>query len=185
MARERLDLSSTNKLIPYVAELAGQSDRACGIVAASMLETVLEQVLRKRFVEGKAEELFDVNGPLSSFSAKINIAAAMGIITKAEHRELHTVRKIRNDFAHNLNRSSFGVAPIKTHVAQLRLSRSKIIGEETRVRRDFEAAVMVLLGFLQGRLGKTRRIRMPNDHAQQLIDSCIHPTKPEKSASNK
>jgi DNA-binding MltR family transcriptional regulator len=147
MGRTLADFSSNEKLTPYLAELAGQSDRACGIVAAAMLETLLEQILRKRFVPGTSDDLFVTYGPLSTFSAKVNACAALGLITASERRELHTIRRIRNDFAHDLHKSSFDQDPIGSHVKQLSLSRSELIGRATSSRRDFEAAVMVLLGF--------------------------------------
>jgi DNA-binding MltR family transcriptional regulator len=42
----------------------------------------------------------DTGGPLSTFSARINLAHALRIIDDAEYRDLHIIRRIRNDFAH-------------------------------------------------------------------------------------
>jgi DNA-binding MltR family transcriptional regulator len=124
MARSRADFSTDEKLIPYVAELAGQNDRACGIVAAAMLETLLEDILRKRFVAGTGDDLFVAYGPLSTFSAKVNMCAALGLITNSESRDLHVVRRIRNEFAHDLHNSFFEKDPVRSYVKQLVLSRT-------------------------------------------------------------
>ena len=171
MARALPDFSSDEKLTPYVAELTGQSDRACGIVAASMLETILEQILRKRFVPGTADDLFVTYGPLSTFSAKINACAALGLITASERREFHTVRRIRNDFAHDLHKSSFDQDPIRSHVSQLVLTPAKLVGSSISCRRNFEAAVMVLLGFMLSHLENAKTIEAPRDHVPDLAKS--------------
>jgi len=171
MARTLADFSSDEKLTPYLAELAGQSDRACGIVAAAMLETLLEQMLRKRFVLGMGDDLFVTYGPLSTFSAKVNTCAALGLVTALERRELHIVRRIRNDFAHDLHKSSFDEDPIRSYVKQLAVSRSKLIGKATSCRRDFEAAVAVLLGFMLSHLKNTTPIETPRDHVPLLAES--------------
>jgi DNA-binding MltR family transcriptional regulator len=170
MGKKLPDLTSAARARPYIAQLALQSDRACGIVAGAILEALLERILRRRFVRGTDEDLFVTYGPLSSFAAKINAAAAMGLITKAEQRELHCIRRIRNDFAHDLDRAAFTSEPTKTHVRQLSLTRSRLTALATSPRVDFESAVMVLVGFLNGRTQRTRRIKTPRDHAQHLID---------------
>jgi DNA-binding MltR family transcriptional regulator len=48
------------------------------------------------------ERLFDGYGPLSSFSAKIDLCHALRIITKDMYADLTTIRKIRNAFAHSV-----------------------------------------------------------------------------------
>lgn len=40
------------------------------------------------------------NAPLSSFSSRINMAAALKIVTPEEAAKLHIIRDIRNSFAH-------------------------------------------------------------------------------------
>ena len=45
-------------------------------------------------------QLFDGTGALATFSAKIDIAYAFGLIGTQERADLHIIRKIRNDFAH-------------------------------------------------------------------------------------
>ena len=41
--------------------------------------------------------------PLSSFSAKIEFCFRLGIISKTLKDDLNTLRKMRNNYAHNLN----------------------------------------------------------------------------------
>lgn len=167
---KKITIEDIDKAAPFVAELAGQTDRAGGIVAGTLLEALLEQILRGTLVEGKADELFVVYGPLSSFAAKINAATALGLITDSEQAELHTVRRVRSEFAHGLDHATFTTERISKQIRQLTLSRSRLTGLRTSLRKDFETAVMVLLGFLVARSQKTARIPKPRDHARGLID---------------
>ena len=87
----------------YHSELAGESDRGAAILAAARFEDWLKSCVIECFVEldkDLRDDLFD-NGPLSTFSAKINLAFALGLYSKNVLKDLHTVKKIRNEFAHS------------------------------------------------------------------------------------
>ena len=51
--------------------------------------------------------VFEGNGPLSTFSAKISLCYRIGLISKGEYATLETVRAIRNRFAHELSFLNF------------------------------------------------------------------------------
>ncbi|MGA7562926.1 MAG: MltR family transcriptional regulator [Desulfobaccales bacterium] len=80
-----------------------QSDRACAILGVATLEALLENLLRRWMLPDAPEELFKSVGPLATFSARIDIAYAFGLISPLERRDLHLLRKIRNDFAHDFD----------------------------------------------------------------------------------
>jgi DNA-binding MltR family transcriptional regulator len=171
MARTLADFTSNEKLIPYLSELAGQTDRGCGIVAAAMLETVLERTLRKRFVDGSAGALFVPYGPLSSLSGKIDTCLALGLIVASEHRDLHVIRRIRNDFAHDLHKTSFDDEPMKSQVNGLALGVARLLGTQAKsTRKNFESAFAVLLGFLLQKLQKTATRPTPTDHVPSMTE---------------
>ena len=46
-------------------------------------------------------EIFKDYGPLSTFKAKVDIAFALGLYDRKIRKDLHTVRRIRNKFAHS------------------------------------------------------------------------------------
>lgn len=79
-----------------------ESDHTAAIVAASLVESVLERLLITSFTN-KSKQLvpllFDNRGPLSDFNSKILIADAYKV-KGASCSELHRVRHIRNCFAH-------------------------------------------------------------------------------------
>lgn len=107
-----------------------ESDRAAVIVTSVMFENALKALLMRSFVANPSstDELFDGgNAPLSSFSARIAIAHRMGLITARFAKNLNLIRKIRNEFAHNLEGCDFNQARIKDQVQEL--YKSQIYGE--------------------------------------------------------
>jgi DNA-binding MltR family transcriptional regulator len=86
----------------------------------------LEEYIAKRLVDDKAvAKLFEGFGPLSTFSAKIEFAFALGLLPKHVHTDLRTIRKVRNLFAHEPDSSNFLTNSIKDLCATLwRVPRS-------------------------------------------------------------
>ncbi len=103
-------------------EFEKESDRAAVILTASIFDNSLTDLLKNYFVSNASacDELFDgSNAPLSTFSAKIIIAHRLGIISSRFTRDLHLIRKIRNEFAHNIHECSFGDSRIRSRVLEL------------------------------------------------------------------
>ena len=138
------------KALPLISGREGS--RAKAIVGAALLDHLLEQVLRHHMIAKPEESLFGAYGPLSSFSAKIDIAKSLGILTAGEAADLHRVRKIRNAFAHSLEELSFRDQSIRAHVRQLQVRAGTILGKQGAPRFDFELCILVLSGFLLGRI---------------------------------
>lgn len=88
--------------IEIVEELNRMPDRAAAIIASGFLERVLEDTVRLHFNKDKTtqEKFFRGLGPLSSFSAKIDLAYLMNFYDKRWHKCLHSIRKVRNEFSH-------------------------------------------------------------------------------------
>lgn len=83
----------------FTDSLQRESDRACAVLAGAFLDATLEDFFRAQMVARVPGTLFDVNGVLRSFSAKIDVAYSLGWISRSEAADLHTVRKIRDAFA--------------------------------------------------------------------------------------
>jgi hypothetical protein len=66
-------------------EVKSQTDRGAPIVSAAVLDDILRMLILVRFVElsaARREALFEgINAPLSSFSARIEVAFATGIFS--------------------------------------------------------------------------------------------------------
>jgi hypothetical protein len=91
---------------PIVDELEQQTDRGAAIIGAALVESLLRQALESRMRAGTALEkrtakrLFGTMGPLSSFSAKIDLGILLGLYPEEVRSDLHRIRDLRNQFAH-------------------------------------------------------------------------------------
>lgn len=84
--------------------------RGCAVVASAMVEDVLNGAILDRCVSLNKDEhsrLFEASGPLSTFSSKIAIAYAFGIIGPKTRHDLNLLREIRNAFAHAMRSITF------------------------------------------------------------------------------
>lgn len=101
--------SDQAKLIKTTFELLSQSDRGAAIIGGAFVEAKLKIALESRLIDGKYKNnhtlfnrIFDFEGPLGSFSAKIDMCYSLQIIGKHTFDDLHKIREIRNKFAHSL-----------------------------------------------------------------------------------
>lgn len=91
------------ELASAMTELDQQTDRGTAIIAAALLEHHLDEAIQARLTPLNSvlmDNLFGSRGSLGGFQAKIDMAFALGLYTKDAHRDLNTIRKIRNRFAH-------------------------------------------------------------------------------------
>ncbi|MCD2453811.1 MltR family transcriptional regulator [Methylicorpusculum oleiharenae] len=105
-------------------DLLNESDRGAVIVAAAILEDDLSELLKdaiqRNGLSGKQiNEIFDLSGPLSSFSSKSLICYAFGLISKDTFEDLAKIRKLRNKFAHSTEKVDFLSSEIEDHVAEI------------------------------------------------------------------
>lgn len=87
----------------FYDELDGESARAAAILAAAGTDKALGDAIETKFVKLSPKiysDIFKNYGPLSSFSARIDIAYALGFYGKKTRKRLHSARRVRNDFAH-------------------------------------------------------------------------------------
>ncbi len=82
-----------------------ESDRGAIILAATNIEDVLEMKITEKLPtlagdEAARKKIFEHDGLISSFSKRIEIAYAMGIIDKAYRKKIDLIREMRNACAH-------------------------------------------------------------------------------------
>jgi len=86
--------------------LAKESDRGCVILGAALLADALEDLLRSccrdepKDIKATIDPLFEGYAPLSTFSARIQLAFALGILPCQLRDKIELVRRLRNDSAH-------------------------------------------------------------------------------------
>src|SRR5690349_7348581 len=91
-----------------------ESDRSVAILAATYLEHCLEEYLRLRLVDDPSvRDLFTGFAPIATFSAKIDISFAVGLLPLHIREDLRRIKKIRNLFAHELDSLTFDAEPIR------------------------------------------------------------------------
>jgi DNA-binding MltR family transcriptional regulator len=136
-------------------ELTNASDRAVGIVIASIVEIRLTRFIKDCFVPDPTveDQLFHSSGPLGSFAAKIRLAYLMGLVSKECHADLETLKNIRNEFAHQLDKGSFQTPSIRDKCKNLKLIDKYAINEGEGILGDQTASFGLVVPELKRKLG--------------------------------
>lgn len=103
-------------------ELDKETDRSVVIVASALLDEALKESATALLLPARKSEwclLSGGNSPLSTFSSRINFCYQLGLISYVLQRDLHIIRKLRNDFAHNPFELSFNDHSVKNRVSEL------------------------------------------------------------------
>lgn len=89
----------------FVNQLSTESHRAAVILSVAKLDQQLYFLLSRHLLPSykQEDELFNGDSPLSTLSAKISVCYRLGLIDSDFAKALHLIRKIRNDFAHEIN----------------------------------------------------------------------------------
>ena len=103
-------LKQLEEVASFCETLTSETERGCALTSCGHLDAKLEELLRLYFIHvGKvAKDLLGQSRPLGSFAARIDLAYALGVIGSRARRELHFIREIRNDLAHDPNAKDFG-----------------------------------------------------------------------------
>ncbi len=109
-------------MIKHIRELTGRNDRLIAVVGASAVEGSLRGLLKKQMPNGPGK-LFDPRFPLSTFSATIDVAYALGLIDPVVRRNANYIREIRNVFAHRIAPTSFRTKEVAAVCRLLALGR--------------------------------------------------------------
>lgn len=141
-----------------------ETDRGRALVVASLIEEMLEEILRNFLLENAAtKNLFEApNAPLSTFSAKSLICRSLSLITKEEFKDIDTIRRIRNEFAHNIM-CSFEQQKIADLSASLTVGMGYLDrlpkGDKSRVEDPKSRFVMVSTSLVTGLYNRARYVK--------------------------
>jgi DNA-binding MltR family transcriptional regulator len=158
------DKGHVKALGELIASLGKETDRGAALMACAYLDDQLGELLKTRFVEDHSltKALIDTaGGPLGSFSVRIDVAYLLGVIPKSARRDLHLLRRIRNEFAHNPTAITFQDPKLASRAKELEFD---VLGLEASPRQKFNRAVMWLLDMIE-----IHRRRVPR------IDECPSP----------
>jgi mannitol operon repressor len=130
--------------LPYLDEL-NESPRGKVLISTDYLEQMLKEILSSFLLKDRVvEDLFEGgNAPLGTFSSRSKLAFTLGLISEIEFQDIDLIRRIRNDFAHDV-KASFENDAVKSRCSQL---RHKVPDDKGKVSAEgqFTAAATGLL----------------------------------------
>ncbi|GJM76498.1 hypothetical protein HMSSN036_87140 [Paenibacillus macerans] len=128
-----------------------ETDRAAAILAASFLDNLLEEYLRKHMIVDKViDNLFNGQGAFATFSSRISVCYAFKFIPSKVYRDLDLIRRIRNYFAHNMNDASFDDEEVRNRINSFEFIKEiKDINKNTH-REKFLITVGLITLFITG-----------------------------------
>lgn len=93
----------------FLCEFQGETDRGAALVGAALIDLRLSDTLRAFMVSSKAaSDLLDGGtAALGTFSSRIKATFAFALIDRHERGECDTIRKVRNEFAHQAHGLTF------------------------------------------------------------------------------
>jgi|SRR5271157_2819684 len=132
-----------DEVFEFRSSLTEETDRGCALMAAAYLADQLERLLRRALVddEDAVDELLRPLGPLGSFSGRIELCYALGLLPTDARRDLHLIRKIRNDFSHVAKTLTFDEPGITSRCRELNHSGREA---EASPRAKFTSAVLAV-----------------------------------------
>jgi hypothetical protein len=128
--KEELDYG--NKILQ---EFFAESDRSAAILIGAEIDIQLERILSHFLLPPlKKSSAFLQDGPLGSFSARIEMIYRIGLIPEEWHHDLHVIRKIRNEFAHGPSGLDFTQPPVCDLAGNL-MTGKRIVDDMMRDRK--------------------------------------------------
>ncbi len=125
--------------------MKGTDDRAVVVLAGSLIDAVLEQLLISWLLPDDAvTQYFDPpHGFLSTSGATTNLAFALALVSHEERDDLKQVAKVRNVFAHHLLDATFEHPDVVKHLKGLKSVKG--LAPEDSPRARFRKAVSQLV----------------------------------------
>jgi hypothetical protein len=125
----RFDVTNVDEYTDVERELWGENDRAFAVLQATHLENTLNRLfdfkLKSDLNSEVRKRIYGTGGALSTFSAKIVMAYAMGFIGPTVQSDLDLIRAIRNAFAHARRPMKFDIKEVKDVCARLKFPDMK------------------------------------------------------------
>lgn len=127
-------------------------------MAAAFLEDYLSKLISRFIVKTPTvnREIFSHNGPLETFSSKIDMAYMLALISPAVRKDLHLLRKIRNEFAHTAKPLELTEHRIKSRHEELKCTG--LAPNEDNPRTKFNRAMMTIAQDISLKMTKTENL---------------------------
>lgn len=131
----------------FLVEFNKESDRGVALVAASMIDERLSEILTAFLTDSRISQdlLSGFNAPLGTLSSRASAAYALGLIQENEFKEINLIRKIRNEFGHDWQPRSFETGIVADLCKQLPWLDPAEYEKGATQRNRFNSAVAILL----------------------------------------
>jgi DNA-binding MltR family transcriptional regulator len=154
-------LKAAPMFVAFKSSLHLETDSGCALRCSSLLDVKLGELLAATFVSESEPEatLLGKSKPLGTFSVRIDMCFAMGLLGPKARRDLHLIRKIRNEFGHEFKPLDFEAPRIANRCREL----FYVAGQAKSSRERFTGASLTLLLYLIGTTVTGQRISSGKD----------------------
>lgn len=145
------------EVMEFRESLSSETDRGSVLMAAAFLDDRIKMLLAARLVDDKklSRRVFEFNGPLGTFSSRIDFSYLLGLLPKNAQRDLHLIRAIRNKFAHNAAPIGFDNPEVKPLCDSLIFHG---VQKATEPGAKFRRSAMALLTIIVAEMNKSEHI---------------------------
>ena len=121
-----------------------ETDRATAVLTPAYLDELITKLLQQKLAPGKSTDslLSTERGALAAFSAKIDLAHSLGLIDSITWGDLHIIRRIRNDFAHQVDIHDFSYDSVLNRCNELYVYKQQKLTSSAQARQAFLASVL-------------------------------------------
>jgi DNA-binding MltR family transcriptional regulator len=150
------------EVFEFRTTLTGETDRGCALMAAAYLDDQLERLIRRTLIDDTAaiDDLLRSSGAVGSFSARIELCYALGCLPIQARRELHLIRKIRNEFGHVAKPLTFEASQISSRCRELQYSAAEA---QAPARPRFTSSVLGVCALIHVAIHRATRREVPSD----------------------
>lgn len=168
LAFQRMD-----EVFEFRQSLNAETDRGCALMAAAYLEAELQKLLAKYFVNNEAvqKEIFGHSRPLGSFSSRIDIAYLLGLIGPNAHRDLHLIRRVRNEFGHVPTPIDFNDPALASRCNEL---YHDACGKKVPPRTKFTRVTLGVLGIIHANLYSITSLQEAKDVSMEAAKTNLN-----------
>jgi len=114
------NISATAAARAIALQMLEERGRGAVLVGVARVDAALERLLQAMLIvsPNRNDGLFQADRPLGSFGAKISLAHRLGLIESPVEQALHTLRRVRNAFAHSTTSASLADPAYAGRLAQ-------------------------------------------------------------------